>query len=96
MAASTANAGSLHAQLLSYDFNEETPEDGGPAAHTLPLAPRSIALWKEIAAEAGESLGIRQDGGLMLASNRGRAGMVAAQIGDGAALGHRKPCARCE
>ncbi len=69
MAASTANAGSLHAQLLSYDFDDDTPEDGGPAAHTLPLAPRSIALWKEIAAEAGESLGIRTDGGLMLAAN---------------------------
>jgi D-hydroxyproline dehydrogenase subunit alpha len=68
MAASTANAGSLHAQLLSYDFNNQTPEDGGPAAYTLPLAPRSIALWKEIAAEAGESLGIRTDGGLMLAT----------------------------
>jgi glycine/D-amino acid oxidase-like deaminating enzyme len=69
MAASTANAGSLHAQLLSYDFDDDTPEDGGPAAHTLPLAPRSIALWKEIAAEAGESLGIRTEGGLMLAAN---------------------------
>jgi glycine/D-amino acid oxidase-like deaminating enzyme len=70
MAASTANAGSLHAQLLSYDFDDETPEDGGPAAYTLPLAPRSIALWKEFAAEAGESLGIRQEGGLMLASTQ--------------------------
>jgi D-hydroxyproline dehydrogenase subunit alpha len=69
MAASTANAGSLHVQLLSYDFTEETPEDGGQAAHTLPLAPRSIALWKEIAAEAGEDLGIRTDGGLMLAED---------------------------
>jgi glycine/D-amino acid oxidase-like deaminating enzyme len=69
MAASTANAGSLHAQLLSYDFNDETPEDGGQAAHTLPLAPRSIALWKEIAAEVGEDLGIRTEGGLMLAEN---------------------------
>ena len=68
MAASTANAGSLHVQLLSYDFTDETPEDGGPAAYTLPLAPRSIALWKEIAAEAGESLGIRTEGGLMLAA----------------------------
>jgi glycine/D-amino acid oxidase-like deaminating enzyme len=68
MAASTANAGSLHAQLLSYDFDDDTPEDGGPAAHTLPLAPRSIALWKEIAAEAGESLGIRTEGGLMVAA----------------------------
>ena len=69
MAASTANAGSLHVQLLSYDFNDETPEDGGQAAHTLPLAPRSIALWKAIAAEAGEDLGIRTEGGLMLAED---------------------------
>ncbi len=67
MAASTANAGSLHVQLLSYDFTDDTPKDGGPAAHTLPLAPRSIALWKEIAAAAGEDLGIRTEGGLMLA-----------------------------
>jgi D-hydroxyproline dehydrogenase subunit alpha len=69
MAASTANAGSLHVQLLSYDFDDDTPEDGGPAAHTLPLAPRSIALWKQIAAEAGEDLGIRTEGGLMLAGS---------------------------
>jgi len=69
MAASTANAGSLHVQLLSYDFNDETPDDGGQAARTLPLAPRSIALWKEIAAEAGEDLGIRTEGGLMLAED---------------------------
>ncbi len=69
MAASTANAGSLHVQLLSYDFTDETPEDGGQAARTLPLAPRSIALWKEIAREAGEDLGIRTEGGLMLAED---------------------------
>jgi D-hydroxyproline dehydrogenase subunit alpha len=74
MAASTANAGSLHVQLLSYDFNDDTPLDGGPAAHTLPLAPRSIALWKEIAAAAGEDLGIRTEGGLMLAEDE--AGMA--------------------
>jgi D-hydroxyproline dehydrogenase subunit alpha len=67
MAASTANAGSLHVQLLSYDFTDDMPEDGGPAAHTLPLAPRSIALWKDIAAASGEDLGIRTEGGLMLA-----------------------------
>jgi glycine/D-amino acid oxidase-like deaminating enzyme len=69
MAASTANAGSLHVQLLSYDFTDDTPEDGGPAAHTLPLAPRSIALWKEIGAAVGETLGIRTEGGLMLAED---------------------------
>ncbi|MFL5279900.1 MAG: NAD(P)/FAD-dependent oxidoreductase [Rhodopila sp.] len=70
MAASTANAGSLHVQLLSYDFTGDTPPDGGPASHTLPLAPRSIALWKEIAAEAGDNLGIRTEGGLMLAEDK--------------------------
>ncbi|HEX3398760.1 MAG TPA: FAD-dependent oxidoreductase [Acetobacteraceae bacterium] len=69
MAASTANAGSLHVQLLSYDFTDDTPADGGPAAHTLPLAPRSIALWKQIGEAAGESLGIRTEGGLMLADS---------------------------
>jgi len=71
MAASTANAGSLHVQLLSYDFTDDTPEDGGPAAHTLPLGPRSIALWKEIAQAGGEDLGIRTEGGLMLAEDAG-------------------------
>ncbi len=69
MAASTANAGSLHVQLLSYDFNDDTPEDGGPAAHTLPLGLRSIALWKQIGAAVGEDLGIRTEGGLMLAED---------------------------
>ncbi len=69
MAASTANAGSLHVQLLSYDFNDDTPDDGGQAAHTLPLAPQSIALWKQIAADVGEDLGIRTEGGLMLAED---------------------------
>ena len=69
MAASTANAGSLHAQLLSYDFDYDgMPEDGGPAAHTLPLQHQSIALWQEIARDAGESLGIVIEGGLMVAA----------------------------
>jgi len=76
MAASTANAGSLHVQLLSYDFSDDTPEDGGPAAHTLPLGPRSIALWKEIGAAAGEDLGIRTAGGLMLAEDEASLGWL--------------------
>jgi glycine/D-amino acid oxidase-like deaminating enzyme len=44
------------------------PEDGGPAAHTLPLQHQSIALWQEIAHEAGESLGLAIEGGLMVAA----------------------------
>ena len=71
LAASTANAGSLHCQLIPYDYGiPGTPEDGGQAAHTLPLGPRSVALWKEIAADAGESLGISTPGGLVLAESR--------------------------
>lgn len=69
LAASTANAGSLHVQLLSYDFGEKAEAAGTarPAMATLPLGPRSIQLWKEIARDAGESCGIRTEGGLMLA-----------------------------
>ena len=71
MAAATANAGSLHAQLLSYDFDYDgMPADGGPAAYTLPLQHRSIALWQEIARDAGESLGIAIEGGLMVAATQ--------------------------
>jgi NADPH-dependent 2,4-dienoyl-CoA reductase/sulfur reductase-like enzyme len=66
LAASTANAGSLHAQMLSYDF-EEDMDPAEPQVQALPLGTRSIALWKEIAAEAGESLGISTPGGLMVA-----------------------------
>jgi glycine/D-amino acid oxidase-like deaminating enzyme len=68
LASSTANAGSLHVQLHAYDFAYPgAPADGGPACHVLPLGPRSIALWREIAADAGETLGIALEGGLMLA-----------------------------
>jgi glycine/D-amino acid oxidase-like deaminating enzyme len=70
MAASTANAGSLHLQLLSSDFSDSTPPDGGPAGPALLLPPRSVALWKEIAAEAGDDLGLRTEGGLMLAEDQ--------------------------
>jgi glycine/D-amino acid oxidase-like deaminating enzyme len=69
MAASTANAGSLHVQLLPYDFTDDTPADGGPAAYALPLGPRGIALWKAIGAAVNEDLGIRTEGGLMLAED---------------------------
>ncbi|MEO3475785.1 FAD-dependent oxidoreductase [Roseomonas sp. CAU 1739] len=69
LAASTANAGSLHVQLLSYDFGDKAEALGtaGPAVATLPLGPRSIDLWKDIARDAGETCGIRTEGGLMLA-----------------------------
>jgi len=78
MAASTANAGSLHVQLLSYDFDGES--DRGPAIDRLRLGPPSIALWREIAAAADEGLGIRTEGGLMLAETPEQLSWVRAKV----------------
>jgi glycine/D-amino acid oxidase-like deaminating enzyme len=78
MAASTANAGSLHVQLLTYDF--DGTEEASPAIDRLPLGPASIALWREIAAEVGESLGIRTEGGLMLAETEAEMGWLRAKV----------------
>ena len=49
--ASGANAGSLHVQLLSFDFGAQArrPAAGRPR-DTLPLGPLSVALWQELAA----------------------------------------------
>lgn len=66
LAASTANAGSLHVQLLAHDFAATDP---GPLGEALALGPRSIALWRALAQRAGETLGIRTEGGLMLAES---------------------------
>ena len=64
MGASTANAGSLHIQLVPYVYAAET---GGPMADALPLGPASVALWRQVARDGNEDLGIRTEGGLVLA-----------------------------
>ena len=69
--ASGANAGSLHVQLLSFDFGAKAEAGGGPAAATLPLGPYAVRLWQELAERCREDgLGgfeIRITGGLMVA-----------------------------
>ncbi|RZI74623.1 MAG: FAD-dependent oxidoreductase, partial [Variovorax sp.] len=67
--ASGANAGSLHVQLLSFDFGAKAQEGGGPAAATLPLGPMSVRLWQEIERDCGEDLEIKITGGLMVADS---------------------------
>ena len=64
--ASGANAGSLHVQLLSFDFVAGAPPAGNRAADTLPLGPASVRLWQEIELDTGEDLEIKVTGGLML------------------------------
>jgi glycine/D-amino acid oxidase-like deaminating enzyme len=65
--ASGANAGSLHVQLLAFDFTGSAPVGPNRAADTLPLGPASIALWQEIQRDTGQDLEIKITGGLMLA-----------------------------
>jgi glycine/D-amino acid oxidase-like deaminating enzyme len=71
--ASTANAGSLHVQLLSFDFGAKAEAGGGPAARTLRLGPPAVAIWDEIARQSqatnGDDLEMRITGGLMLAES---------------------------
>ena len=71
-AASGNNAGSLHVQLLAYDFLDRAGADGGPAARTLPLQRDSAAAWPELAAALGADLDIEITGGLMLAEDTDR------------------------
>jgi glycine/D-amino acid oxidase-like deaminating enzyme len=78
--ASSANAGSLHVQLLSFDFGHNAPPGGNRAADTLPLGPASIALWQEIERDAGEDLEIKVCGGLMLAENERDVAFLKAKI----------------
>jgi D-hydroxyproline dehydrogenase subunit alpha len=67
--ASGANAGSLHVQLLAFDFALGAPPNNR-AADTLPLGPASVALWQEIQRDTGEDLEMKVCGGLMLAENQ--------------------------
>lgn len=67
--ASGANAGSLHVQLLSFDFGAKAQEGGGPAAATLPLGPLSVQLWQQIQEDCGEDLEVKITGGLMVADS---------------------------
>ncbi|WP_246072162.1 FAD-dependent oxidoreductase [Martelella lutilitoris] len=65
--ASGGNAGSLHAQLLSFDHGARAEAGGGPAARTLPLQRESIALWQALQKETGGDFEMKITGGLMVA-----------------------------
>ena len=65
--ASGNNAGSLHVQLLAYNFGDLATAAGLPAAQTLPLQRESARLWPEVAETLGTDLEIVRTGGLMVA-----------------------------
>ena len=68
--ASGNNAGSLHVQLLAYNFGELATAAGLPAAQTLPLQRESARLWPKVADTLGVDLEISRTGGLMVAETR--------------------------
>ncbi|MGV2986111.1 FAD-dependent oxidoreductase [Vibrio sp. E150_011] len=65
--ASGGNAGSLHAQLLSFDFSESSALM--PADHTLSLQCEAIDYWKTLELEMNADFELSQQGGLMVADN---------------------------
>lgn len=67
--ASGANAGSLHVQLLCFDFGARAQAGGKPAADTLPLGRDAVALWQELAASLAGAIEMQITGGLMVAEN---------------------------
>ena len=77
--ASGANAGSLHAQLLSFDHGAKSEAGGGPAVRTLPLQQQSIALWQELETELGLDFEISITGGLMVAETDAHLAFLAAK-----------------
>jgi len=78
--ATTANAGSLHVQLHAYDSAGEADGPESAAAQILSLGPASVALWRGIAADAGEALGIRTEGGIMLAETPEQMARLTAKV----------------
>ncbi|WP_370539046.1 FAD-dependent oxidoreductase [Aureimonas sp. AU22] len=65
--ASGGNAGSLHAQLLSFDYGARAEAGGGPAARTLGLQRDAIDLWRALERELEADFEIKLTGGLMVA-----------------------------
>lgn len=64
---SGGNAGSLHLQLLSFDFGQKTGGRGEALLQTLPLQRDAIALWQDLERALDTSFEIVLTGGMMLA-----------------------------
>jgi glycine/D-amino acid oxidase-like deaminating enzyme len=78
--ASGGNAGSLHVQLLSFDFAATPGATESQAARTLPLQRDAVALWQTIEAELGTSFEFRRTGGLMVAETPDELAVLRAKV----------------
>ena len=67
--ASGSNAGSLHVQLLSYDFDPKNLNQIENFKYSLQLQKKGVQEWKDIEKNTNSNFEISNDGGLMLAEN---------------------------
>ena len=77
--ASGGNAGSLHLQLLSWDFGERT-WSAGPPLRTLPLQSEGIAEWTKLEAQLGADFEIENCGGMMVAETAEEMGFLKEKV----------------
>jgi glycine/D-amino acid oxidase-like deaminating enzyme/bacterioferritin-associated ferredoxin len=68
--ASGGNAGSLHLQLMSFDFSDETGAENSLAVCALPLQLMGVEVWRDLEREIGADFELEITGGLMLAENK--------------------------
>ena len=85
--ASGGNAGSLHLQLLSWDFGAKAVASGSPQLRTLPLQQESIALWSALETELGADFELSVTGGLMVAEDESQTGFLEAKAAVEARMG---------
>ena len=85
--ASGGNAGSLHLQLLSWDFGGKAVGDGSLQLRTLPLQQESIALWQTLEKELGANFEMSVTGGMMVAETPEQIAFLEAKVAAEARVG---------
>ena len=78
-AASGGNAGSLHAQLLSFDHGPRAAGRASRTAATLALQKASIDLWRRLEIETASDFEMALTGGLMVAESEQQLAFLAAK-----------------
>ncbi len=85
--ASGGNAGSLHLQLLSWDFGTKAVGGGDLQLRTLPLQAEAIDLWSDLERDLGAAFEIHRTGGLVVAETRAQIPFLEAKAAAEARVG---------
>jgi len=85
--ASGGNAGSLHLQLLSWDFGGKAAGDGSAALATLAMQHESIALWQTLQAQLAADFEMQTTGGMMVAESHSQIEFLHKKVAAEASVG---------